>query len=123
MLNDRRKFIRFDVSLDIAFKTSGESDVYFTGVTKNFSRTGLCFVSQASGLALKESMKLIVKLPDNNTFVSVSGNVTWMEQFKDRCWVGITLEEMEKEAKSQILDYAYDLWVEENKNRNTAVSG
>jgi c-di-GMP-binding flagellar brake protein YcgR len=123
MINDRRKFIRFDVSLDVAFKTSEESDVYFTGVTKNFSRTGLCFVSQASGLALKESMELIVKLPDKKTFVSVSGDVAWVEQFKDRCWVGITFEEMEKEAKSQILDYAYGLWVEENKNRNIAVPG
>ena len=116
MMSERRKFMRFDVSLDVAFKISNGSEKYFTGVTKNFSRNGLCFESDMFGPALKTPMELSVKLPGQDKFVSVSGNVAWEEQFKDKCWIGIELEEMNKEAKSRILDYAYDLWVEENKN-------
>jgi hypothetical protein len=120
MLSERRRFKRFDVSLGVAFKTSKESDEYFTGVTKNFSRSGLCLESQTFDHALNSLMKLKVKLPDQDTFIPVLGNVAWKKQFGDKCWIGIELIEMNKEAKSQILDYAYALWVEENiKLRST----
>lgn len=115
MQSDRRKFMRFDVSLDVAFRTSVKAGDYVTGVTKNFSRSGLCFESPAVGYALKAQMELELKLPDNNTFIPVSGNVAWKEQLKDKCLIGIEFTEINKEVKSQILDYAYDRWLEENR--------
>jgi hypothetical protein len=115
MINDRRKFKRFDVSLGVEFKTSKESDRYLVGITKNFSRNGLCFESEAIDLSSKEPLELKVELPHQDTYVSVSGKVAWKEQFEDRCWIGIELRDMNKEAKSQILDYAYDQWVEKKR--------
>jgi len=119
MSSERRKFRRFDVSLDVAFKTSEGSDDYSTGVTKNISRSGLCFESQTLAPSLKEYMELKVKLPDQDTFVSVSGSVAWKEKSEDKCWVGIEFKEIDKEAKGKILDYAYDLWVDKNRNLNS----
>ncbi len=116
MASERRKFKRFDVSLDVSFQVSNGSDEYFTGVTRNFSRSGLCFESGAFGLALQEPVDIKLKLPDTNTFIPVSGDVAWKEQEKDRCWFGIEFREIDKEAKSQILDYAYDRWVEHSRN-------
>jgi c-di-GMP-binding flagellar brake protein YcgR len=116
MANERRKFKRFDVSLDVAFKISNGSDEYFTGVTMNVSRSGLCFESGMFGLALQELVDLKLKLPDTDRFISVSGDVAWKKQGEDKCWVGIAFREINKEAKSQILDYAYDRWVEQNRN-------
>lgn len=119
MLSDRRKFMRFDISLDVAFKTSKESGGHFAGITKNFSRSGLCFESDPLGLSLNEYMELEVKLPDQDTFIPVSGNIAWKEQSEKKCWVGIEFSDINKEAKSQILDYAYDLWVEKNRDLNS----
>lgn len=120
MVNERRKFKRFDVSLVVASKSSRESDEYFMGVTKNFSRGGLCFESKAFGLPLEAPLEFMVKLPDKDTFVPVSGNIAWKEQFEDKCRIGIQLGEMHKEAKIQILDHAYDLWVEEKRKLKSA---
>ncbi|MBI4682301.1 MAG: PilZ domain-containing protein [Nitrospirae bacterium] len=123
MLSERRKFNRFDISLDVAFKDPKKSRAHFTGVTKNFSRSGLCFESDTAGLALNSLMELEVKLPDQDTFVPVSGNVAWKAQVKDKCWVGIEFSEINKEDKSRILDYAYDLWVEENRKLKSKGQG
>ena len=60
-----------------------------------------------------------MKLPHQDSFVTVMGSVAWKEQVKDKCWVGLEFVEMDKEAKSQILDYAYDIWVEENMNQKS----
>jgi c-di-GMP-binding flagellar brake protein YcgR len=116
MLHDRRKFMRFDISLDVAFKASKNAGEHFSGRTKNFSRSGLCFESPAASLALKSVMELEIKHPDNDTFIPVFGNVAWKEQLGEKCLIGIEFTEINKEAKSQILDYAYDLWVEKNRN-------
>jgi len=117
MLSDRRKFMRFDVSLDVAVRTSVKAGDYVSGVTKNFSRSGLCFESPAVSFALKAPMELELKLPFNDTVIPVSGNVAWKEQLKDKCLIGIEFTEINKEVKSQILDYAYDRWLEENRKR------
>jgi len=116
MISERRRFKRFDVSLDVAFKASKNASGYISGVTKNFSRSGLCFESPDVGLTLKDLMELEVKLPHNDSFVPVAGNVAWKEQLKDKCLIGIEFTEINKEAKSQILDYAYDRWVEKNRH-------
>ena len=121
MSKERRQYKRFDVSLEIAFKASQESDTYFFGSVKNFSRKGLCFESQTLGPALHSPVELKVKLPGEDTFISASGNVSWKEQFKDKCWVGVEIEEMNTEAKGQILDYAFDQWVEKNRELNRTV--
>lgn len=116
MESERRKFMRFDVSLEVAFKASKNAGEYFNGITKNFSRSGLCFESPAVGFAMKAPMELELKLPYNDSFIPVSGNVAWKEQCEDKCLIGIEFTEINKEAKSQILDYAYDRWVEKNRN-------
>ncbi len=115
MESERRKFMRFDVSLEVAFKASKNAGEDISGITKNFSRSGLCFESPAVGLAKKASMELELKLPYNDSFIPVSGNVAWKEQYEDKCLIGIEFTEINKEAKSQILDYAYDRWVEKNR--------
>ena len=123
MVSERRRFKRFDVSLDVTFETSMQSGEYITGVTKNFSRSGLCFESQAFATALKSPMALKLKLPEQDSFVSVLGDVVWKEELRDKCWIGIQLREINKEAKRQILDHAYDLWVEENRQLIAAGKG
>ena len=121
MSDERRDFNRFDVSLDVSFKPSEGSDKYLTGVAKNFSRKGLCFESQSFGLELNSPMELKVKLPDQDTLVPVMGKVAWKRPVEDKYWIGIEVEEIDTEAKSRILNHAYDIWVE--KSRGTQSIG
>ncbi|MEW6602662.1 MAG: PilZ domain-containing protein [Nitrospirota bacterium] len=116
MKSERRKFMRFDVSLEVAFKVSKSAGEYFSGMTKNFSRSGLCFESPAAGLAMKAPLEFELKLPYNNAFIPVAGNVAWKAQHQDKYLIGIEFTDINREAKSQILDYAYEQWVEKNRH-------
>lgn len=110
MEEERRKYIRYEIPLAVEFKLK-DSSAYSPGVTKNFSRAGLCFESEDTGLQLKEIVDLRVKLPNEDTFIQAIGDVMWKEKRENKCLIGVKLIAMDAAAKSQILDKAYDRWV------------
>jgi len=56
--------------------------------------------------------ELSIKHPQEDRHIPVVGDVVWTKEVKPECLVGIKLVEMGKEAKLDILDYAYDKWLE-----------
>lgn len=112
MREDRRKFMRFDIPLDIEFKPSIDAETHSTGTTVNFSRSGLCFEAKELDYNLMDMMVLKVKLPEKNNYISVTGDLAWKKKFDNfRCIVGIKFKEIDSEAKSHILDLAYEEWL------------
>ena len=115
MSTDRRRFRRFDVALDVEYKVSHSEDTRLSGKTINFSRTGLCFESDCFDPCLRDNMELKVKMPSTDEFASVTGNIAWKEQVHDKCYVGLEFMEIDREYKADILDYAYDTWLQKEK--------
>jgi c-di-GMP-binding flagellar brake protein YcgR len=115
-VRERRKFIRFDIPLNVELMLLGDTSGYTMGVTRNFSREGLALVSQNFDLKPKETIHLRLNLPEKDTFVPVWGDIMWKKQLETKCWAGIKFREMDKETKSEILDYAYSLWVEKMRS-------
>lgn len=112
---ERRKFIRFEIPLDVIFKPSDNSASYSSGITKNFSRSGCCIESGSAHLSLSDNLELKVKHPSKDVFVTASGNIVWKQQLGDDKWLlGLDILDMDKAAKSEILDFAYDIWLENN---------
>ncbi len=115
MDHERRRFKRFDVSLEVSVMPSTYNKELFAGEVKNFSRKGLCFESPDITPALNDPMELKVRMPAGDSYVPVTACVAWKQQLDNRCLVGVEFKEIDKEAKIQILDYAYDLWLEKNR--------
>ncbi len=112
MKEDKRKFTRFDIPLDVEFKPSIGADSHFKGMTVNFSRAGLCFKAKELDYNLNDLMELKVKIPEKDDYISITGNLIWIEKFDDsKCLAGITFRKIDSEAKSLILDHAYDTWL------------
>jgi len=112
MNEDRRKFMRFDIPLDVRFKPSIDADSHSKGMTVNFSRSGLCFEARELDYNLNDLMELKVRLPKKDDYISVTGGLAWKEKLNDsRCLAGIIFREIDSEAKSHILDHAYDAWL------------
>ncbi len=116
MAVERRRFKRFDAPLDAQFKPSENPSEPAAGIIKNFSREGLCLESENLDMNLNETIELRVKLPRRDAFVHVLGDIKWNEQTGANCLTGIKIKEIDKEDKSLILDYAYGLWVDKNKD-------
>lgn len=120
MLKDRRKCLRFDIPLDVKFK-SKEVAGYSLGVTNNFSRKGFCFEMQKFDPKSKETIELKVRHPQEDTFISVTGDIVWRRQVEAKYLVGIKLREMHKEAKWEILDCCYNTWTDKMRRKNKKV--
>jgi len=121
MFGERRKFIRFDISLNVEFKPVKGSAEYSLGVTRNFSREGLSFVSQDLDLKSEETIELRLTPPEKDTSISLLADIIWKKQVKNKWWSGVKFKKIDTEVKSEILDYAYNLWLEkiraESENR------
>lgn len=112
MYEEKRKFMRFDIPLDVIFKPSTDSDFHTKGTTVNFSRSGLCFQAEKLDFRPNDSIELKVRLPKKDDYISVTGSLAWKEQLDDSsCLAGIKFREIDNEAKSVILDYAYETWL------------
>ena len=112
MQKDRRKFMRFDIPLDMEFKPSINTDTHSKGTTVNFSRSGLCFETKEDDFNLSDLMELKVNLPKTDDYISIVGDLAWKTKLDDsKCLVGIKFREIDSEAKNHILDHAYEAWL------------
>lgn len=112
MYEERRKFMRFDIPLDVRFKTALGSDSHKNGVTLNFSRCGLCFEAEDIDHSLNDLIELKVRMPGKDDYIPVSGDLAWKLKLDgSRCLAGIRFRAIDNEAKSSILDHAYETWL------------
>ena len=112
MSKDRRRFIRYDIPLDVEFKMIDDASEYYSGVTINFSRSGLCFETSRNTAQLNKALDIKISVPDSNTFTSAVGDLVWIQDLDDKYLYGIKLMVMETEAKSKVLDTAYNIWLD-----------
>jgi len=109
-MDGKRKFLRFDVPLSMEVKLTPQSQDYIVGVVNNFSRQGLGFVVQNSSVQPRGSVDLKLRVPSNNETTHAMGDVVWTKPQEDKMHVGIKLTSMDKAAKWEILEYAYNQW-------------
>ncbi len=116
MVVERRKFRRFKVPLDAQITLPGNPSERASGAIKDFSREGLCLESQNLDMSVNAAIELMVRHPRKDTLVQILGDIKWSERSGTSCLAGIKIKEMDREAKGDILDYAYTLWLDRNRN-------
>lgn len=114
---ERRRYMRFDIPLDLKFRTSRQQSSFIEGHIRNFSRHGFCFETSSAVPDLHETMDFEIGLPDGTRFASATGDIVWRHSENEKYLAGIKIREMDKAAKSEILDYGYDRWIENIRNR------
>ena len=117
MFDERRKFLRFDLPIDVEAKASGESQVYAIGVTKDFSREGMSLVSRNFDFQPHASLQLKLQLPTQEESITASGDVIWKRKVDDKWQAGLRFTGIDKASKGEILDYAYDKWLDKLRNQ------
>jgi len=120
MQAERRRYIRFDIPLDITFKPAKDEIPYSSGTVKNFSRDGCCIESGSLNMMSHENLELRVKHPKKDIFIAATGDIVWKQHVNGTWLAGIRILDMDKEAKSEIMDFAYDIWLEKNIKLSSA---
>jgi c-di-GMP-binding flagellar brake protein YcgR len=114
---ERRKFMRFDIPLNVEFTQPEEASDYYSGITINFSRQGFCFESEGPPLQTFTNVKLRVQIPGKEIFVPITGHIVWTQNLNNRFMAGVQIRDMNREAKSDILEYCYNTWLETVRKR------
>ena len=120
MLPNRRSYFRFDVPVTVTMANSKNGKTSLTGTTKNLSRSGLCFETDNTNFQPNDRIELNIELPDNDSSYPLLVDVMWKRQVNNRCLAGVKIVSMDSEAKSEVLDYAYDMWLNRVRSRRVA---
>lgn len=120
MLPNRRNYFRFDVPIKLTMETTKNGGSILTGTTKNLSRSGLCFETDNTDIQPDDRVELNIKIPESDASYPLLADVMWKQQVNNRCLTGVKIVSMDNEAKSEVLDYAYDMWLNKVRNRRVA---
>jgi hypothetical protein len=109
MLDNKRKFLRFNFAEDVEFNASG---VAFSGKTKNVSRDGISFILQSCSVDAGTPLQFQMQNPhQREDTIEACGDIAWKRQVGDEWYLGLRLKFINKVDKSDILDVAYDNWL------------
>ena len=117
MFNKKRK-PRFNFAIDVEFSANG---YLFSGMTKNISRNGLCFISQSCSVDVGTPLQFQMQNSKGEDAIKAHGDIAWKRQMGDECHLGLHFKDIIKidksdvlgikDIKSDILDVAYDNWL------------
>ena len=109
MLENKRKFERFDLSVITQFKPVNEVTRHSLGLTKNFSREGLSIETRDFNFTPDKYLNLEIKSPNGGTVVSLIGDVMWKRQGENTSIAGVKLiyedENLHNEALEKLSSY------------------
>ena len=105
MLDNRRKFPRFNIVVDVEFRANGDS---FFGMTKNVSRDGISFILQSCSVDAGTPLQFQMQNPhQREDTIEACGDIAWKRQMGDEWHLGLRYKFINKVDKSDILDVAY----------------
>ncbi|MBI4699441.1 MAG: PilZ domain-containing protein [Nitrospirae bacterium] len=108
MLDEKRKFSRYDVPLIMEFKPAKETANYSWGLTKDFSYDGFSFESNAMDFELRDQLEFRLKFPQKGAFISVTGAVVWKKPLEHKCLAGIMFRAADEKIKKDIFEKIRD---------------
>ena len=82
MLERRRKFPRVNFAVDVQFRANGDS---FSGMTKNFSRDGISFISQTCTVDIGTPFQFQMQSPQKEATVEACADIAWKKKMGDEC--------------------------------------
>ena len=109
MIEEKRQYERYAISLDVEVIPGKEKGAVRRGTTVNFSRAGMCLRIPDPVLSLRGAVNLKVKLPDGEAVTIAAGDIMWARGDRESCCYGIKIIVMNKEDKFRILDYCRDM--------------
>ena len=105
---DRRKFIRFLITLNVKAKKEKEESF---GLVKDFSRKGLRAVFDDFNFDINSYVELELQRLSRDMFIPATAEVIWKRPIKGKWEVGFRLKEFLPQAKAEILDLCYRGWL------------
>lgn len=108
---ERRKYMRFEVAVDIEYMVPGNGiPIEGIAVTKDLSREGMKVVLNRRLVAGTE-LEIKLRLPGDAAPIYAKGDIVWIDK-TDEPSAGIKFIQMSPFDRNRILEHVYREWVE-----------
>ncbi|MBU4254979.1 MAG: PilZ domain-containing protein [Acidobacteria bacterium] len=110
MSEDKRKYLRFDCTLPAEIINLEPGQELFKGAKiDDFSREGIKIILEFD-VHPDTELDLNFRLPDSEKNVPVKAKVIWSRAKDSHIELGLRIEKMDADAKSDLFDYLYSQW-------------
>jgi len=114
MINEHRKFIRFDCLLSGKARLQDRS--IENAEVKNFSRKGMLLTLPDSNSSIEGGVEVRLYIPGKMLPVYVSGKIMWNQSVNNHIEIGVEIDQADRIRKSEIMDYVYSVWQRRKQN-------
>ena len=105
-MSERRKYMRFNTSWDVEYKTLTLNPIFGKALLKDMSREGLRF-NIRQGVPVGTPMEISMNVPGDNLPVFATGKVAWADGLD----AGVKLIKISRTDRSRMLEYVYNEWL------------
>ena len=117
-MQERRKYVRLNIPLEVNYTLAGKASQQLKSVTKNVSPNGARFTIEGQ-LPKGATLDITIKIPTNPTPIPIKAKVVWSkketEQEKDIYDVGFEFTQIPEESKSVFFQYLCNLMYDQLK--------
>ncbi|MBN2483521.1 MAG: PilZ domain-containing protein [Candidatus Omnitrophica bacterium] len=110
--DEKRKYIRFEIPLAVEVAVDNKGHLSEKGRITDVSRNGMRLVVNEDVLNEKEEVDLRISLPGKGVLIPAKGEIIWKQSKDDHWEMGLRIISIDKTTKSDILEYAYRMWLE-----------
>lgn len=111
-MREKRRFIRFEISLKVNYTIQKEPKIEKTGITKDVSAGGIQLLSEDK-ISVGNKLELKIFIPEALNPVHLNGIAVWSQEANiergRRFCAGIELGKIEEDNKNTFLKFLCDL--------------
>jgi hypothetical protein len=104
--DERRRSKRFDLPIEIEYRTLTQNPIFGNVLAQNVSKTGLS-LAEAKDVKRGETIQLKMSVPGDNLPVFATGTVAWADGVK----AGVRITKISRNDQERILEHIYQNWL------------
>ncbi len=104
--DERRRSKRFELPLEIEYRTLTQNPIFGNVIAQNVSKTGLA-LADAKDVKRGETVQLKMSVPGDNLPVFATGTVAWADGIK----AGVRITKISRNDQERILEHIYQNWL------------
>jgi hypothetical protein len=109
-VDERRRSKRFDMPVEIEYRTLTQNPIFGNVLAQNISKTGLA-LQNAKDVKRGETIQLKMSVPGDNLPVFATGTVAWADGVK----AGVRITKISRNDQERVLEHIYQNWLRSQK--------
>ncbi len=115
---ERRRYMRFDLPLDLEYRTLTLNPIFGKALARDLSREGVRMGVKQS-IPMGTPIEICMNVPGDNLPVFATGKIAWADGLE----AGVRLTKISHTDRTRVLEYVYREWLKASKKLASSYSG